>query len=336
MITTAGGLELALEQLGHTYKAMAALRAENGRASKSWLAVMAEGWIDQAHQLQREIEEYTWAAALEESQAELWLAVKGRGIGDGVGPASVLTALLDAFRKGVQAVAEFLYAGQLARRPTAALKQMCDWQVVALHPGSLKVGLRLPDSPAQLALWEGNAPNVREAVREFLTVAAWAAADEDPKALAGRFPDAKRRRLQLNVVKPFVPRPRGSVESVTVSGRGAPFAVPIILTRAASQRIDTAIDQTTTDRIEDHTGDLREIDLDNLSMTIRNAPDVRQVRCTFDESLLETAMEALDRPVKVSGIRQTGPGRRVSPTLHVFRLEVIDESVPQPGAVVPD
>ena len=70
MITTPEGLQLTLEQLGRVYKAIAALRAEHPGASEGWLAVMAEGWIDQARQLQREIEEYTGAAALEEAQAE--------------------------------------------------------------------------------------------------------------------------------------------------------------------------------------------------------------------------------------------------------------------------
>jgi hypothetical protein len=335
MITTPEGLQLTLEQLGRAYKAIATLHAEHAGASESWLAVMAEGWIDLVHQLQREIAEYTGATALEEAQAELWLAVTGRGIGDGEGPASVLTALLDAFRKGIQAVAEFLYAGQLARRPTSALKHACDWQVVALRPGSLKVGIRLPDAPEQMALWDGSAPDVRGAVREFLDVAAWAATDQEPGALAAQFPDPNRRRMLLNAVKPFVPRPRGSVESITVSGRAAPSAKPIVLTRAASGRLDRAIDQTTTAQVEDHVGDLREIDLDNLSMIIRNAAEVWEVRCTFEESLLEAAIEALDRRVKVTGSRETVPDRRVAPTLHVFRLEVLDELVPEPAAMVP-
>ena len=329
MITTPDGLQLALEQLGRVYRAIASLRAEYPQASPSWLAVMAEGWIEQAHRLQREIAEFSGAAELEEAQAELWLAVEGRGIGDGVGPSSILTALLDALRKGVQAVAEYLFAGQLARRPTAALKQACDWQVVALMPGSLKVGIRLPQPPDQQTMWEEHAPKVREAVREFLDVAAWAAADQEPAMLAGRVRDPDRRRLLLNAVKPFVPRPRGAVESVTVFGRGAPFVEPIVLTRDATERIDAAIDQTTQDRIEDHIGDLREIDLDNLSMIIRNAGEVSEVRCSFEESLLEAAIEALNRRVKVSGVRQTGQGRRVSPMLHVFRLDVIEEPAPE-------
>jgi hypothetical protein len=325
MITNEAGLGLALEQLGRVYQTLAALRTEHPKANESWLAVLAEGWIDQAEQLRREIERYAGVTALVESEAELWLSVAGRGISDGTGPVSILTSLLDALRKGVQAVAEFLHAGQLARRPTAALKEACDWRVVALGAGSLRIGIRLPDTAHQAPMWEGAAPDARRAAKDFLFVAAWAASDDVSEILAERFPEPGVRRLLLNAVKPFVPRRRGAVDSVIVSGRMAPSG-PIVLTRAAARRIDQAIDQTTAEQVEDHVGNLREIDLDNLSMVIRNAPDVTEIRCTFDESLLETAREALDRRVTVSGIRQVGPGPRVSPVLHVFRLEVFDET----------
>jgi hypothetical protein len=332
MITTEEGLRLSLEQLSRVYKTLAALRNEHQHASKSWLAIMAEGWVDQAKQLRREIEEYTGVAVLEESEADLWLSVAGRGIGAGTGPTSILTAILDALRKGVQSVAEFFHAGQLSRRPTATLKEACDWGVVALKAGSFMIGVRLPDASPTLAMWEDVAPDVRRATEAFLFVAAWAASEELPEALTGQFPDPEERRLLLNAVKPFVPRPRGAVENITVFGRMAPSAAPVILTRAASHRIDRAIDQTTTEQVEEYEGDLREIDLDNLSMVIRNAPDVKEVRCIFDESLLETAREGLDRRVTVSGIRQVTAGRRVSPVLRVFRIEVLDERTPADDA----
>jgi hypothetical protein len=331
MITTEAGFRLALEQFGRVYQALAELNSGQRRISDSWRSVMAEGWIDQARQLQREIDAYTGLAALEESQAELWLAVEGRGIGEGVGPTSVLTALLDALRKGVQTVAEFVHAGRLGRRPPAALQDACDFRVVALLPGSLKIGVRLPEPPAQPGPWDGAAPDVPRAVQQFLEVAAWAASEAPPEALDGRFADPDERQALLNAVKPFVPRPRGAVETLTVSGRAVPTGRPIRLTRAASVRIDHAIDRTASAQVEDHVGDLREIDLDNLSMAIRNAADVREVRCTFDESLLQAAKEALDRRVKVTGVRQSGPGRRASAALHVFRLELLDEPTSEAG-----
>jgi hypothetical protein len=66
-------------------------------------------------------------------------------------------------------------------------------------------------------------------------------------------------------------------------------------------------------------------------MAVRNAADVRKVRCTFDESLLQVAKEALGRRVKVTGVRQSGSGRRASAALHVFRLELLDEPPSEAG-----
>jgi hypothetical protein len=326
MITDDKGLGLALAQLGEVYRTIAALRLKHATASPQWLSVLTEGFLDHARQLQREIDEYTGVAIIEESRAEVWLRVEGRGVSEGVGPSSILTALLDAFRKGVQAVAEFLMAGKLGWRPTAALKAACDWRVVALAPGSLRIGISLPEYSTQAVLWEdGKKLDVQLAVREFVETAAWAASDYNPKKLAERFPDPDKRRLLLNAVKPFVPRSRGGVERVEVSGRTSLVAQPIVLDRSASHRIDLAIDQMISESTEDYTGDLREIDLDNLTMVVRNTGDVREVRCTFDESLLDAAKEALDRQVKVSGVRQTSTGRRSGSTLHVFRLEVLDD-----------
>jgi hypothetical protein len=168
---------------------------------------------------------------------------------------------------------------------------------------------------------------VRRAVREFLDVAAWAASEEVPEALDTRFLNPATRRLLLNSVKPLVPRPRGTVESVTMTGRLASSIGPILLTRAASGRISQAIGRTATEQGEEYVGDLREIDLDNLSMVIRYTADVKEIRCTFDGSLLEAAREALDRRVQVVGTRRLSAGR-ASPTLYVFRLDVLDESGP--------
>jgi hypothetical protein len=64
MITSDQGLRLAVEQLGQAYSAISSLRAEHPQAKSEWLAVMAEGFIDQARQLQTEIDEYTGIADL--------------------------------------------------------------------------------------------------------------------------------------------------------------------------------------------------------------------------------------------------------------------------------
>jgi hypothetical protein len=82
-------------------------------------------------------------------------------------PTSVLTSILDALRKGVQSVAEMILTGGLTTRPTATLKRSADFRIVALAPGSLRVGVRLPSE-------EGEVPTaVARALSEYLEAAAW-------------------------------------------------------------------------------------------------------------------------------------------------------------------
>jgi hypothetical protein len=76
--------------------------------------------------------------------------------------------------------------------------------------------------------------------------------------------------------------------------------------------------------VEEHEGDLREIDLDELSFILRNAGEIQQIPCTFEEELLEGAKGALDRRVRVTGTREIQPGRRQSGKLHVARLVVME------------
>lgn len=76
---------------------------------------------------------------------------------------------------------------------------------------------------------------------------------------------------------------------------------------------------------EEQVGNLREIDLDHQSFTLRDADQVREVRCTFEEDLPEAAKEGLDHRVRVAGVRRMEAGRSIAPTLRVIRLEILHE-----------
>jgi hypothetical protein len=326
MITTDEQLSQAVEQLGRMYRALSALKKEVLPVNGRQFALMAEGPLDEIRRLEGAIDAYTGKATAEVNDCDVWLRILGPSLSWPEAPTSVLTAFLEALRKGVQTLTEYLATGSLTTRPTKELKRACDLRVVAFQPGSLSVGLRVPDD-AQLDLLEQNQqlPPVSKALEQYLRVAEWVASNESPDALNNVLPTPEARRIALNAVKPFVPRPRGDVECVELSGRAVPHAHTISLTRASHERIDHAIDVLESEQVETHVGDLREIDLDALSFILRNAEDVHEIRCTFEEALLETAKEALDRRVQVTGTRRIVEGRRVAPTLRVTRLEIIDE-----------
>jgi hypothetical protein len=147
MITNDEQLNQAVERLGCMYRAMAASRAEVLPVNARRFALMAEGPIDEIRRLQAQIDAYAGQDAAEEHDADVWLRLYGGDIEWPEVLTSVLTAALDAFRKGVQMVAQLISSGQVTTRPRHELKRACDMRVVAFRPGSLRVGFRLPDQP---------------------------------------------------------------------------------------------------------------------------------------------------------------------------------------------
>lgn len=328
MITNDEQLNQAVEQLGRMYRALSSLKQEIEPASRARFAIMAEGPLDEIGNLEEAINAYTGKANVEAPQSDVWIRVVGPSIRWPDAPTSVLTALLDALRKGVQAVAEYASTGSLTTRPTKELKESCDFRVVAFESGSLCVGVRLPE-PGQLELFpDAELPTAQQALKQYLAVAKWVASEAPPEELNSILQDPQTRRVVLNALKPFLPRPRGDVEAVELSGKAMDSQTAIRLSRESNQRVDSAIDLLETEQIETHTGDLREIDLDNCSFILRNAGDVTEIRCTFEDDILESAKSALDRRVEITGVRRLIEGRRAPMSLRVTRLEILDECLP--------
>ena len=243
MITNDEQLNQAVERLGSMYRALAALRAEVLPVNTRQFALMAEGPVDEIRRLQAQIDAYAGREAAEEYDADVWLRLYGRDIEWPEVPTSVLTAALDAFRKGVQMVAQLISSGQLTTRPRRELRRTCDMRVVAFRPGSLYVGLRLPDqSEVEFAASRKKSLG-HQALMTYLDVAAWVSSEGDSPCPAQRIEHAQKPRLLLNALKPLVPRPRGDVERVEISSRFIPDGRTIHLTRAVYHRLIQAVDQ---------------------------------------------------------------------------------------------
>ena len=193
------------EQLNHTRgaitdleAAVASLKREVLPVNPARFAMMAEPAVDQIRELRSGVEEYVGVTSALSQEAELWMRIEGPEIEIGDTPTSVVTALLDILRRGVQSVAEFLQRGAVGTRPTASMKEACDLRIVGWMPGSVQVGLRLPEIPAERPDVASPVEQAREALSLYLKAASWVASDDDPTELERAIPDAERRRTKPN------------------------------------------------------------------------------------------------------------------------------------------
>ncbi len=334
MIRNDEELNQARAAIIHLESALEALKRDVLSINPARFALMAEPAVDQIRELRAQLEEYVGITSAVSQEAEVWMRIAGPEIEIGDAPTSVVTQMLDILRRGVQTVAEFLQRGAVAARPTTSLKQACDLRIVGWMPGSVQVGLRLPEIPLEEPGGLSASHQAREALGLYLDAASWVGSEAEPDELERTIPDREQRRLLLNQIARIVPRPRGAAETVELSGRL--MRGPVQLKRASRQRVRTALLQTITEELVTVTGLLREIDLDGRSFIIRD-PEVvgKERRCEISpeaDDLLEIAKEALDHPVEVSGSQGTEPTRRKVYPLQVREIEVLDQSDTDPSS----
>jgi hypothetical protein len=325
------------EQLSHTRAAITDLEAAVASLKRDVLpvnperfALMAEPALDQIRDLRSQVDDYVGISAAVAETATLWMKLEGDEIQPGDAPTSVVTKMLDVLRVGVQAVAEYLSRGAVGIRPTAQIKDACDLRITAWVPGSVKVGLRLPEIDPNLP------PEVRDeaekALHLYLHTATWVASQDDDTILETDIPDSTERRLLLNQVERLVPRPHGGIEYVELFGRKMPRGA-VQLRRESRLRVRGAIERTLRQakvalELVTEEGVLREIDLDQRTFIVRTPGQIPETRCAIDsdaDDLLEIAKEGLDHRVRVVGNRQTHPTKRQSLPLQVHEIEILGE-----------
>jgi hypothetical protein len=309
-------LRKAQEALGDLYRAVASLRKELLNSKPQAFAVLAEGPLQEIRRISQDIDEYAGISQAMTQSAQLWLRLRGESARWGETSASVLTAFLDAFRKGVQAIAAFNLIGRVTGRLPGEIQRTCDFELVAFQPGSFTVGMRLPESQ-QIDLIEITpAPAARTALSEYLSAARWIASSTPISILEHDFAEPAKRRIVLRSVKPLIPRIGGGIESLELSGRVVPNNEPILLTHELSKRVSQALKEAVGGHEEVHEGDIREMDLDAKTFKLRNLTEegMREVPCRFAEDIGPLAASYLDKHVRVVGTR----------SLPTERLEVVD------------
>ena len=123
-------LNLAFHQMQRKYNDLADLRASVLPRHPRLFALMAEGTLAQIRDLHQQIDVESGVNEVRRFDADIWFKAEGPEVTCPQMRSSVLTAMLDSLRKGIQNVAEHLPGlGPSGCCAVEALKQTCDGPV---------------------------------------------------------------------------------------------------------------------------------------------------------------------------------------------------------------
>ncbi|BAS26378.1 hypothetical protein LIP_0521 [Limnochorda pilosa] len=233
--------------------------------------------------------------------------------------AKYLNRLVVANQHAVSILENSSYRGGRFR---SDIRAIADFEIVAVLPGSARIGLKAPTSldvaeqVVQGELFSDEAEVLRRRDRALaglrLLVQVFRAVDSPDllKQLEDRF--QTRRLLELlRYAKQLTPTARSPYRSVEFSGKVLQDELqepqPICVTAATHERVDETVTRLSeSQQYAEERGIVREVDLDRKKMILRrisaSAAGLRELPCDLPPELPEAdAEQLLNKPVAVTG-----------------------------------
>jgi hypothetical protein len=301
-------LLLAHEQLLRLQSALLSLRRDMADRNQFGYRLMAEGPLDEIRRIRAEVAEYTGESLLEAEEVDLRLRIIGPQVKWRDVPVSVLASFLRNFRNGVRSLSNCTVKEMSTYAPKIDVDRASDFAVVDFQPGSLDIGLRLPELIShQVDLFDSERKTpIQAAVQDYLMIADWVGSNESIDELEKIFPDTGKRRVALKAMKPMIPRDNQVVEALELYGQVLRKIGRIRITSLGLPRVVEAYKSSVSDKEVAYEGEIREIDLDKFTFSLRNiSGGIQDVACSYPKEMAMEAHASLGKRVTAVGIRST-------------------------------
>jgi len=308
MIENDAQLQQTREVLQAIEAALAALKLRVEPSNPELFRAMAESYVDDILRLRGDIDAFIGVSSALADRAPLWFVLEGTSLEATEISSRVLSDWLSKFRRAVQSVTEYLQTGRVRTtgRPSAELIDATDPRLVALAPGSVRIGLRFRSFPVQEDTFEGEARGIRAsprwAVERLLEMAEWVQSG-NLHAPNDVFPDREEAAVIASELSDLVPSNRSAVRTVRFEGALVPATGPVTLRSEFRPRLRQLVQELSPVFETEAYGIIREIDLDAQRITLRErGPTTPDLKCFVPDDLMSVAEQSLDKMVHVKGI----------------------------------
>jgi hypothetical protein len=259
-------------------------------------------WVTTTQELPRDALPEAHVLLYSHLQPLLRLRVLGQGIQEGNVPGQVIKQTVTAVEKTLKRLVDYVLERDSSGRPPEELRRLYALNAQQLAFGSFEIAFREPDRAQGALFGEEGAEQSRafEAVKDlFNRGMQWAVSESQDLAALGSTVD--EQRIVLQAIRELTPPSRGVVSHIEVSGRivDKPPAQPIRLPRTARHKVTRSLQriQQTEMEAKDATGVVRELDLDKLSLVLRDERNEWPLR--FESELLDDIRDAFEGGYRV-------------------------------------
>ncbi len=206
--------------------------------------------------------------------------------------------LADGTRKAMNALLDHMFATPIEGRPRQEHRALYDLPIQRFAFSSLELSFGAPEESLVAV------DQVREAAQRLETGLTWASTST-PEPW-GEIPEDERATI-LRAALFLTPPAAGPISEIHVSGRWI-HNRKLRLTRESRRRVRQELRRVDSERIVRYEGRIGELDIDNLSFTLRDTVDGQDRRGFFTEDLLDDMVALLSdvRRVAVAGVERQG------------------------------
>jgi hypothetical protein len=213
-------------------------------------------------------------------------------------PASVVSFIADGMRQAMKTLLDYTFAIPLEGRPRQEHRALYDLPVQRFAFSSFELSFGAPDDPSMPQ------SEIRDVALKLERGLKWAS-DNNSSALDGISGDERDAILRAALC--LTPPAAGPIQEVQVSGGWIPSG-RVRLTRDSRKRIRQELKRVESERIVRLEGRIGELDIDNLSFTLRDVGDGQDRRGYFTDDLLDDMVALLSDVgrVAVAGTERHG------------------------------
>jgi hypothetical protein len=313
----------AAAEIARLYDVLSALKKDVGPGAERQFQLLAEGPLIQIRQLEEQIDSYLW-----EADTAFFARIDGAGLEWHNASLTVIADTFNSIQKSFQGVA--LKFSRLREYSKRVVKEATELRLITTQLGSLKIGLRFPERQD-----DEQQPDLSNVVKLYLELAEWASGVESSKKIEEILPDQIERADVLRAFGRLIPS-TSHVEFIELYSSKFDMP-PARITFAARKKIDAARAEALAEIAvstdlplrsrqpeAETSGRIREVNLDTLTLTLRQRGSLADITCSFESNLADTVRWLLDRDVLVSGVHVSLPKGSQS-LLRITSITLLDD-----------